>query len=42
MLAASGNHLECIQILLKCGADPNILDKDSHSCLFRAVEGNNQ
>nr|CAI5819030.1 unnamed protein product [Callosobruchus analis] len=24
-------------ILLKCGADPNILDKDSHSCLFRAV-----
>ncbi|XP_030749052.1 serine/threonine-protein phosphatase 6 regulatory ankyrin repeat subunit A-like isoform X1 [Sitophilus oryzae] len=37
MLAVSGNHIECVQALLKCGADPNIVDKDEHSCLFRAV-----
>lgn len=37
MLAVSGNHLECVQTLLKLGADPNIVDTDEHSCLFRAV-----
>ncbi|KAJ8926301.1 hypothetical protein NQ314_021341 [Rhamnusium bicolor] len=37
MLAVSGNHIECVQTLLKCGADPNIVDTDEHSCLFRAV-----
>lgn len=37
MLAVSGNHTECVQALLKCGADPNIVDTDEHSCLFRAV-----
>lgn len=37
MLAVSGNHIECVQVLLKCGADPNIVDTDEHSCLFRAV-----
>ncbi|KAJ8984032.1 hypothetical protein NQ317_012256 [Molorchus minor] len=37
MLAVSGNHIECVQALLKCGADPNIVDTDNHSCLFRAV-----
>jgi ankyrin repeat protein len=37
MLAVSGNHIECVQTLLKCGADPNVVDDDRHSCLFRAV-----
>lgn len=37
MLAVSSNHIECVQTLLKCGADPNIVDDDKHSCLFRAV-----
>ncbi|CAH1131964.1 unnamed protein product [Ceutorhynchus assimilis] len=37
MLAVSGNHTECVQVLLRCGADPNIVDTDEHSCLFRAV-----
>lgn len=37
MLSVSGNHLECVQTLLKYGADPNIVDTEQHSCLFRAV-----
>ncbi|XP_028130015.2 serine/threonine-protein phosphatase 6 regulatory ankyrin repeat subunit A-like isoform X1 [Diabrotica virgifera virgifera] len=37
MLAVSGNNLKCVHTLLKCGADPNIVDTDDHSCLFRAV-----
>nr|XP_023013531.1 serine/threonine-protein phosphatase 6 regulatory ankyrin repeat subunit A-like isoform X1 [Leptinotarsa decemlineata] len=37
MLSVSGNHIDCVQTLLKCGADPNIVDTDEHSCLFRAV-----
>ncbi|ERL95770.1 hypothetical protein D910_00266 [Dendroctonus ponderosae] len=37
MFAVSGNHKECVQVLLQCGADPNLVDADKHSCLFRAV-----
>lgn len=37
MLAVSGSYFECVQILLMYGADPNIVDTDNHSCLFRAV-----
>ncbi|XP_057659011.1 serine/threonine-protein phosphatase 6 regulatory ankyrin repeat subunit A-like isoform X2 [Diorhabda carinulata] len=37
MLAVSGNNLKCVHTLLKFGADPNIVDTDDHSCLFRAV-----
>ncbi|CAG9861443.1 unnamed protein product [Phyllotreta striolata] len=37
MLAVSGNNLECVHTLLRCDADPNIVDTDDHSCLFRAV-----
>lgn len=37
MLAVSGGHTESATTLLKCGADPNIIDADQHSSLFRAV-----
>lgn len=37
MLAVAGGHTESALTLLKCGADPNILDADKHSSLFRAV-----
>nr|XP_022904850.1 uncharacterized protein LOC111416951 isoform X2 [Onthophagus taurus] len=37
MLAVSNLHIDCVTTLIKSGADPNVLDKDGHSCLFRAV-----
>lgn len=37
MLAVSGNHTECVTTLLKSGANPNIIDCNGHSAIFRAV-----
>lgn len=37
MLAVSNSHVDCVTTLIKSGADPNILDGEGHSCLFRAV-----
>lgn len=41
MLAVSGKgaYFDCVQQLLVHEADPNIVDTDNHSCLFRAVSG---
>ncbi|XP_065166554.1 serine/threonine-protein phosphatase 6 regulatory ankyrin repeat subunit A-like isoform X2 [Atheta coriaria] len=37
MLAISGAHQDCALTLLKSNSDPNIVDADQHSSLFRAV-----
>ncbi|XP_018318975.1 uncharacterized protein LOC108732588 isoform X2 [Agrilus planipennis] len=37
MLAVLGGHTDCALNLLKSGADPNIVDGDNRSSLFRAV-----
>ncbi|GJQ85972.1 hypothetical protein Trydic_g21818 [Trypoxylus dichotomus] len=37
MLAVSNSHVDCATTLVRSGADPNIVDGDGHSCLFRAV-----
>ncbi|KAK9754189.1 Ankyrin repeats (3 copies) [Popillia japonica] len=37
MLAVSNSHTDCVTTLIKSGADPNIVDGDGHTCLFRAV-----
>lgn len=37
MLSVSGGHTNCALTLLKCGADPNVVDAEKHSSLFRAV-----
>lgn len=37
MLATLENQNECVITLLKSGADPNVVDEEGHSSLFRAV-----
>ncbi|GEM_PF-2595963 len=37
-LAVSGNHIEVVRILLKAGADPNILEGEGVTSLVEAVE----
>jgi len=37
MLGVSAGHSDCVVILLKYGADTNLVDEDQHPALFRAV-----
>lgn len=39
MLGVSAGHSDCIVMLLKYGADTNLVDEDQHPALFRAVSG---
>ena len=37
MLGVSAGHSDCVVILLKYGANTNLVDEDQHPALFRAV-----
>jgi hypothetical protein len=37
MLGVSAGHSECVIMLLKYGANTNLVDEDQHPALFRAV-----
>lgn len=39
MLGVSAGHSECVVLLLKYGANTNLVDEDQHPALFRAVSG---
>jgi hypothetical protein len=39
MLGVSAGHSDCVVMLLKYGADTNLVDEDQHPALFRAVSG---
>jgi hypothetical protein len=39
MLGVSAGHSDCVVMLLKYGANTNLVDEDQHPALFRAVSG---
>ena len=39
MKGAQGNHIRCVETLLKNNADPNLVDKDGNTALHLGAHG---